>query len=139
MSITYSEKATLQKVRKASQDMETFYQQSFLNYTGKTSDTKEYYTEVIAKWCLNHSALLGQISSITRKNSYKTAGHGGALTTSNRVEENIAKKIFKQHILSEVGGILDYQIPLKDVQTDNAGKIDLLAWDGRVLRILELK
>ena len=38
-----------------------------------------------------------------------------------------------------VGKIIDYQTPLKKVQKDEAGKIDLLAYDGATVRILELK
>lgn len=34
---------------------------------------------------------------------------------------------------------MDYQTPLKNKSSDQAGKIDLLAYDGSVLRILELK
>lgn len=39
----------------------------------------------------------------------------------------------------KVGKILDYQVPLKNKQSDQAGKIDLLAYDGSILRVLELK
>ena len=40
-----------------------------------------------------------------------------------------------------IGKIIDYQTPLKDIQTDRAGKIDLLAYNEnkKTLRILELK
>ena len=42
-----------------------------------------------------------------------------------------------------IGKIIDYQTPLKDIQTDKAGKIDLLAYneneEEKTLRILELK
>ena len=40
-----------------------------------------------------------------------------------------------------IGKIIDYQTPLKNVQTDDAGKIDLLAYNKntKILRILELK
>ena len=40
---------------------------------------------------------------------------------------------------AKVGKILDYQVPLKNKRSDQAGKIDLLAYDGNVLRVLELK
>lgn len=39
----------------------------------------------------------------------------------------------------EVGRIIDYQTPLKAKRSDEAGKIDLLAYDGTSLHILELK
>ena len=35
--------------------------------------------------------------------------------------------------------MIDYQTPLKNKREDEAGKIDLLAYDGTTLRILELK
>ena len=38
-----------------------------------------------------------------------------------------------------IGKVLDYQTPLKSKRSDEAGKIDLLAITGRVLRIIELK
>lgn len=38
-----------------------------------------------------------------------------------------------------IGTMLDYQTPLKSVRTDKAGKIDLLSYDGTVIRVLELK
>lgn len=40
---------------------------------------------------------------------------------------------------AKIGRVLEYQVPLKNKRSDQAGKIDLLAWDGHVLRILELK
>ena len=65
---------------------------------------------------------------------------------SNREEEKIAMKLFdasrnKGWIFDKIGKIIDYQTPLKDIQTDKAGKIDLLAYNEneKTLRILELK
>ena len=46
--------------------------------------------------------------------------------------------MFRQKEISYVGEILDYQTPLKNKRSDEAGKIDLLSYDGRILRILEL-
>ena len=47
----------------------------------------------------------------------------------------------KGRIFDKIGKIIDYQTPLKNVQTDDAGKIDLLAYNKntKILRILELK
>lgn len=44
-------------------------------------------------------------------------------------------------VFDVIGKIIDYQTPLKDIQTDKAGKIDLLAYNEneKTLRILELK
>lgn len=65
---------------------------------------------------------------------------------SNREEEKIAMKLFdlsqnQGKVFDIIGKIIDYQTPLKDIQTDKAGKIDLLAYneEEKTLRILELK
>lgn len=84
------------------------------------------------------------IECITRKSSYKTEGHDGIYDPgSNREEEKIAMQIFAQSrengAFDLIGMIEDYQTPLKSAADDEAGKIDLLSFDGRVMRILELK
>ena len=44
----YSRADILQKCQVAFNDIKTFYKQSFINYNGRTDDTGEYYTEVVA-------------------------------------------------------------------------------------------
>jgi hypothetical protein len=122
-------------------NISTFYKRGCINYRSKTSDTKEYYTEVISEWLLEHLDLLEQIKTITRCSSYWVEGHDGISDNpdSNREEELIAMAMKRQGSLPLVGQVLDYQTPLKSVQKDTAGKIDLLTYDGKTLRILELK
>ena len=122
-------------------NMSLFYKSGCVNYRGKTADTKEYYTEVIASWLLERPALFDQIKPISRKSSYRVDGHSGypIHPDSNREEELIAMAIMRQGSLPSSGQILDYQTPLKNTQKDKAGKIDLLSYDGTTLRILELK
>ena len=122
-------------------NMSLLYKDDSINYTGKTTDTKEYYTEVIAEWLLEHIDLFEEIKPITRKSSYRMEGHDGVPDNpnSNRTEELIAMAIMRQGVLTLVGQVIDYQTPLKNVRKDKAGKIDLLAYDGTTLRILELK
>ena len=122
-------------------NMSLFYKKGCINYRGKTSDTKEYYTEVISQWLLEHLELLDQIKTITRRTSYWVEGHDGVPDNpnSNREEELIAMEMKRQGTLPIVGRVLDYQTPLKNTQKDKAGKIDLLSFDGTTLRILELK
>ncbi len=125
----------------AFKDIKTFYQKPLVNYRGKTEDTDEYYTEVIAEFlCNNISAYIGGISVITRQYSYKTTSHDGKVHNpdSGRDEENIAKKMYG-HQYSCIGEMIDYQTPLNSNDGDHAGKIDLLAYDRKTLRILELK
>lgn len=141
MSNGYTRQELLHKVESASKDIVTFYRQDFINYRGRTTDTNEYYTEIIAEWCCENINILHTIPMITRTSSYKVSSHDGIpkKTASNREEERIAMAMFRQGELPLVGRIMDYQTPLKDRQSDRAGKIDLLAYDGNTLRILELK
>lgn len=118
-------------------DVSKLYRQDCVNYSGKTSDTNEYYTEVISEWLIKHIALLKSINPLPRDRAYFVDGHDGVVNNekSNRGEEIMAKRMKgKEYAL--IGKIIDYQIPLKD---KNEGKIDLLSYDGTTARILELK
>lgn len=137
----YTRNDILEQCKAAFQSISTFYKQPFINYRGKTEDTDEYFTEVIAEFLCEHiSEFTNGIDTITRENSYKTPGHDGVIKDldSGREEEIIAMKMYdKQYDF--VGKMIDYQTPLKNRRNDEAGKIDLLAYDGTTLRILELK
>ena len=141
----YTRSEILTECKKAFCDKSTFYKKAFINYRGKTTDTKEYYTEVIAEFlCDNINEFVSGIECISRKSSYKTQGHEGVYNpNSNREEEIIAMQIFTQSNnygdFDFIGHIEDYQTPLKSSATDDAGKIDLLSFDGKIMRILELK
>ena len=141
MSKSYTREQIVLRLDEISSNMSLFYNNGCINYQGKTSDTKEYYTEVIAEWLLEHLDLLDRIKTITRGSSYYVQGHDGIPEhpDSNREEELIAMAIKRQGVLPLVGQVLDYQTPLKNKQKDKAGKIDLLSFDGTTLRILELK
>lgn len=119
----------------------TFYKQNFVNYRGHTSDTNELFTEVIAEFLCDHiDEFKNGIPTITRESSYRTRGHDGVIRNgaSSREEELIAMQMYGKKY-DFVGKMIDYQTPLKSERSDKAGKIDLLACDGSVLRILELK
>lgn len=141
----YTKSEILAQCEQAFQDKNTFYKKGFINYRGKTTDTKEYYTEVVAEFLCEHiSEYANEIECISRKSSYKTEGHDGIYNPdSNREEEKIAMQIFAQSrdhgAFDLIGMIEDYQTPLKSTADDEAGKIDILSFDGRVMRILELK
>ena len=146
---TYSKDEIIKKLEVAKSEMWKFYSQDFVNYRGKTSDKEGYYyTEIIAKWLLDNIELFNDIKMISRKNSYKVDSHDGKIKNkdSGREEEIIAMKLFdfsqnQGKVFDIIGKIIDYQTPLKDIQTDKAGKIDLLAYNEneKTLRILELK
>ena len=137
----YTREEIIKKLQDSSKDMSTLYTQTFINYTGKTTDTKEKYTEVIAEWLLNNIDLLYKIQKINRKSSYKVETHDGKYNNSNRKEEIIAMEIFRQSSLNILGKILDYQTPLKNEQDDKAGKIDIVSYnkDIKTVYLLELK
>ena len=148
---TYSKDEIKKKLEVAKSEMWKFYSQDFVNYRGKTSDKeRDYYTEIIAKWLLDNIELFNDIKMISRENSYKVDSHDGKIKNekSEREEEIIAMKLFdfsqnQGKVFDIIGKIIDYQTPLKNVQTDKAGKIDLLAYNEKenpkTLRILELK
>ena len=141
----YTRKEILEECAKAFKSKNTFYKNEFINYRGKTTDTKEYYTEVVAEFlCANIEEYVNGIDIISRKKPYKTEGHDGVYNPeSNRDEEKIAMQIYRQSkergAFAFIGNIEDYQTPLKSTADDEAGKIDLLSFDGSVMRILELK
>lgn len=131
--------------KEAFENKSAFYKMDFVNYRGKTTDTKEYYTEVVAEFlCERISDYVNGIKCISRKSSYKTEGHDGVYDPgSNRKEEKTAMQFFvqsrEQGAFDLIGTIEDYQTPLKSTAEDDAGKIDILSFDGHIMRILELK
>lgn len=158
----YSKEGIIARVQAAAEeDISKFYQKSFINYTGHPNNSPILYTELIAEWLLkpDHLALFDKDITIHRTNySYWTKTHTGNTTknktksktssedsknkkrTVNREEEKIAMSLFKQQTLGPLGMVLDYQVPLSATKNDKGvGAIDLLAYDGKVLRILELK
>ena len=137
----YTRSEIIDECKTAFQSKSTFYKQPFINYRGKTDDTDEYFTEVIAEFlCGRITEFMNGITVITRETTYKTPGHDGIIKDldSGREEEIIAMKMYDKQY-DYIGNMIDYQTPLKNKRNDEAGKIDLLAYDGATLRILELK
>jgi hypothetical protein len=122
------------------------YQTGCVNYGGRTTDTKEKYTEVIASHLLTDLRVFRDgIAQVKHDRSYRVEGHkwhpyDPADDTVSRKEEHIARSLYDRK-RGELH-FIDYQIPLKNARDDankGLGKIDLLAWDGKSLVILELK
>ena len=150
MGKKYSKEEIIKKLEVAKSEMGQFYSEDFLNYISETSDKEGDYTEIIAGWLLDNIELFNEIKLITREKSYKVKTHDGIIKNkeSKREEEKIAMKLFdlsqnKGKVFDIIGKIIDYQTPLKNIQKDKAGKIDLLAYNEKenpkTLRILELK
>ena len=142
----YTKTEILEKCEKAFKNVSTFYQADVINYRGVTSDTGELYSEIVADFVLkNLDEFISGIKQIRRETTYKTKSHtGNKIPDDRRAEEKIAVELFNMSqkqgvVFGCVGKIVDYQTPLKNTYKDEAGKIDLLAYDGKTLRILELK
>ncbi len=137
----YTKEYILNKCKEYFKNKSTFYQTEIINYRGKTSDTKELYTEVIAEFlCDNIHEYTRGIKTISRED-YSVETHDGIVKNknTNRKEEKIALEMFNKEY-DFIGKIIDYQTPLKATSKDKeTGKIDLLSFDGETLRILELK
>ena len=134
MPIVYTREQIIAELEKCSKNMSTLYTKNFIKYTGKTTDTDEKYTEVVAEWLLNNIKLFYSIKKITRLSSYKVDTHDGRHRSPTVV-------IYNQGSLNILGKILDYQTPLKDKQRDKAGKIDIVSYnkDVKTVYLLELK
>ena len=132
-------------------NIDEFYRAPFNNYIGKTSDKgkDEYYSEIIASEILKIPSFFDGIKLITRESkskSYYTASHhNGTIPinkNSNRHEENFSKKLYKEGFNNNpVGKIIDFQVSLKDEQSDKVGKIDLMSFNDSTstLYLIELK
>jgi len=121
--------------------LQELYSQPFINWGGKTIDTKEYYTEVLAYELFKYLDEFNSMPGITRTSSYKVDSHFPIkIDTTNRKEENFAKRITGIEI-DDLGEILDYQVPLKSKQDDKAGKIDLVSLNKErdTFHVIELK
>lgn len=132
--------------QKAFDNTSSFYQENMINYHGKTVDTGEYYTEIIAEFLLERiQQFRSGITRISRNQGYNVKHNGAFHEGSGREEEHIAIKLFNQcakngDTFDYIGQIIDYQTPLKaSSHNRKVGKIDLLSYADGVLRILELK
>jgi len=136
-------KETIDDLKKELSIIENLYKSKCVNWTGTTSDTKEFYTEIIANELLREIKELDKIPTVTRTGTYCRENHKKIEIdlASNRKEEIFAKRIAFLN-LGELGEIKDYQIPLKDTRADKGlGKIDLISFneETKTLYLIELK
>lgn len=135
---------TIIELRKELSNIVSLYKAKCVNWIGTTSDTDEYYTEIIANELLRELKDLDNIATVTRSNSYYIEEHSNIeidLNMSNREEENFAKRITGIK-LEGLGLIKDFQIPLKDTLLDSGlGKIDLISFneETNTVYLIELK
>lgn len=147
----YSKADFLNLLREAIGDIDSFYAQNFLNYRGIASDTKERYENIAAEFVLENLAAFENIRVINRLSSYKTDGHEQLIPDGNKIneitkgavrrqEEWLAKSMYGKNY-ENLGKIIDFQVPIKNVRNNQAGKIDLISFSesNGVLYLLELR
>lgn len=108
------------------------------NYKSTTKDTDELYTEVVAEWLCNNRSVWDHVTKKVRAGSYRVETHNGTTkrSTSNRLEERYAMALYNKQEVPLLGEVLDYQTPLEN---GRCASIDLLGYDGSILRLIELK
>ena len=129
-----------------------FYKAPIINYkgyvTGKSKVNNTRYSEVIADTLVSKGYIKTWLElEPLRPNHFDTGHHHSEsvdinkLQISNRKEEILAKLLFYQREVKDLGYIFDYQTPLKETRNDSYGKIDLLGYntDDKCYSVIELK
>lgn len=129
-----------------------FYKAPIINYkgyvTGKSKVNNTRYSEVIADTLVSKGYIKTWLElEPLRPNHFDTGHHHSEsvdinkLQISNRKEEILAKLLFYQREVKDLGYIFDYQTPLKETRNDSYGKIDLLGYntDDECYSVIELK
>ena len=129
-----------------------FYKAPIVNYKGyvkgKGQADKNRYSEVISSTLLSENLLKGWKELEPVRTNHFDTDHTPfekvemeKLQRTNRKEEILAKLLFYQREVDGLGYIFDYQTPLKKIQNDSYGKIDLLGYntDDECYSVIELK
>lgn len=128
------------------------YKAPIINYkghvSGKSKVNNTRYSEVIADTLVSKGYIKTWLELQPLRPNHFDTGHNHSesvdmnkLQISNRKEEILAKLLFYQREVKDLGYIFDYQTPLKKVQSDPYGKIDLLGYNSKdkCYSIIELK
>ena len=129
-----------------------FYKVPIINYKGHVTDKSKVnntrYSEVIADTLVSKGYIKTWLELEPLRPNHFDTGHNHSesvdinkLQISNRKEEILAKLLFYQREVKDLGYIFDYQTPLKSVKSDSYGKIDLLGYnkDDKCYSVIELK
>jgi len=141
--MSYTKDGTIRELQKEILNISNLYNANCVNWIGKTNDTDEFYSEIIADELLRNLKEFDKISVVKRNSTYCRDNHKDIKIdlTSNREEEIFAKRIANLSF-DELGTVLDYQIPLKDTRKNKGlGKIDLISYNkqNKILFLIELK
>ena len=129
-----------------------FYKAPIINYkghvSGKSKVNNTRYSEVIADTLVSKGYIKTWLELQPLRPNHFDTGHNHSesvdinkLQSSNRKEEILAKLLFYQREVKDLGYIFDYQTPLKKVRSNSYGKIDLLGYNSKdkCYSIIELK
>jgi len=129
-----------------------FYKVPIINYKGYVTDKLKVnntrYSEVIADTLVSKGYIKTWLELVPLRPNHFDTGHNHSesvdinkLQISNRKEEILAKLLFYQRDVKDLGYIFDYQTPLKKTKDDSYGKIDLLGYNSKdkCYSIIELK
>ena len=129
-----------------------FYKAPIINYkgyvTGKSKVNNTRYSEVIADTLVSKGYIKTWLELEPLRPNHFDTGHNHSesvdinkLQISNRKEEILAKLLFYQREVKDLGYIFDYQTPLKETRNDSYGKIDLLGYNNadECYSVIELK
>jgi uncharacterized protein (UPF0248 family) len=145
----YSKQQTIETIIDANGNLkmpaDKIYKENSINWKGVTTDTDEYYSEILAKELLMNLKELENITPISRTSSYKIPSH-------RLVEINLEEgKTDREKLLAKrltglkfdfFGKFIDYEIPLKDTnQDEGVGKIDNVSYNENynVFYLVEVK
>ena len=136
----YLKETTIKVLERELKNAKNLYNSRCINWKGKTLDSKEYYTEVISRELLKAEklVLLGKIDQINRVN-YNVDTHDGKHNGNTNRDEEIFAMRLKGKKLEKLGLVIEYQVPLKEKRSDDAGKIDLVTSANKSVYIVELK
>lgn len=129
---------------------QSLYNKCCVNWTGKLNENQEPYINYIAKLLIDNIEKIRRIKPIERKKLYSNKDRNGNIERiTNRGEEIFAKILFnsyKDKNFSDLGKIIDYQIPLKadakkDSESTGVGKVDLFSFseERKKIYFIELK
>ena len=144
MSKKYSEQEVIDKYQEfvKLKSFDLLYKETFVNWKGSTTNNDISYSEILASIIMEDLSSFEAIQKVSRGACYKTDSHKMIEIDieSNRHEEQFAKRVMGMD-LGKLGKVIDFQVPLKNIQKDNAGKIDLISINDEEKKVylVELK
>ena len=137
---------------KLQENLNSFYGVGILNYEGTTVDTEKNLSEVIADELIRNYDQVSKIGkdALIRRTKSFNRNHKGVATVKARIqrfgcleynEKLLAIALYNSKKGYCLGEIFDYEVPIKEKQTEKYGRIDLVATDtiNQSVKLIELK